>query len=178
MTDEPSKWEFLDFQTSNKYIPYLSQEYDPLKPHDYHKVVDLVRRFKRDLNKLQHDDESQKDHDIQPLSSKAALLKSEDGEDAYRRRGGIDQPEQEDLNSTVLLFYRIETSDEREIKARILKLVEPFGKILEIMLDRVPAYVGLPPEDNLRVYVKFKDSSSSRKGKSNRSNHSILKFAE
>jgi hypothetical protein len=177
MNDDPSQWEFLDFQTNNKYIPYLSQEYDPLKPHDYHKVVELVKRFKRDLNKI--DDQSQKDHDIQPLSSKAALLKSESGDDVYRRRGGIDKPEQEEFNSAVLLFYRIENSmEEREIKTRILKLVEPFGKILEIMLDRVPDYVGLPPEDNLRVYVKFKDSISSRKGKSNHSNHSILKFAE
>ena len=159
-----NKWDFLDFNTNNKYIPYLSQEYDPLQPLDYHKVKILVKKFKRDS--ARKDSTVDHEHKVEPLSSKAAVIKSENGDDVYRRRGGIEQiKEEEALNSRVLLFYRIENSnDERENKAYILKLVEPFGKILQIMLDRVPDYIGLPPEDNLRVYVKFKDSSSSRKG--------------
>jgi hypothetical protein len=167
------QWDFLDFQdynNNNKYIPYLSQEYNPLQPHDYHKVVDLVKKFKRDLERKEQVLEHGK---VEPLSEKAALIKSENGDDAFKRRGGIQLLKEDAIeNSRVLLFYRIvEEKDERVIKSRILKMVEPFGKILQIELDRVPDYIGLPPEDNLRVYVKFKDSISSRKGKSLRSSY-------
>lgn len=167
--DDTSQWDFLDSLHNNKYIPYLSQEYDPFKPHDYHRVVELIKRFKRDHARKHHentDADQQEIHKIEPLSSQAEVLKSENADDAYRRRGGIDIIEEEDVKiSRVLLFYRIQNSiEEKEIKSQILKMVEPFGKILEIMLDVVPEYVGLPPEDNLRIYIKFKDSSSSKKG--------------
>lgn len=167
---EETTWDFLDLSntSSQRYIPYLSQEYDPLKPHDYTSVVDMIKKFKRDLARKSHTVETNsiKENDIEPLSCKAAVIRNENADDAYRRRGGMDIVEKDDeINSRVLLFYRIEnTMQEREIKAQVLKMVEPFGKILEIMLDRVPDYVGLASQDNLRVYVKFKDSSSSKKG--------------